>query len=137
MRSLKEIILIVINTYRLSAVIAFQVALWVKCDRGADARTRTVSQLSVHYNMEVNCFGPCFPAGCKYSPHPSTRVELPRMNAEDADWERIGIGDFRSENLRFERVRPGVGSRELKVEGQAVSHGNCSVRVLFCKDLAV
>ena len=47
----------VINTYRLSAVIVFQVARWMKRDPGADARKRTVSTLSIYFTMAVKLFG--------------------------------------------------------------------------------
>ena len=94
---LKEIKLIVCNTYGIFGVGAFQVALWVRCNRGAEALMRTVSQLSTYYNMGVN-------GGVA-----SEKLRMPALQkrlilgrgAEGAK----GIGNFRSENLKFERVR--------------------------------
>ena len=49
---LNKIKFLIFNTYGLCDVIAFQGPLGVECDSGA--RKRTVSQLSIHYTIEVN-----------------------------------------------------------------------------------
>ena len=50
---LRKMMSCVCNTYGLRGVTAFQALVWVRCDTG-DAKWHTVSELSIHYNIEVN-----------------------------------------------------------------------------------